>query len=442
MKSPIQNWDIAPLSRVCKEIVDCINKTAPSVDFETPYKMIRTTNVKEGRINLEEVRHVDESTFVKWTRRSKLRKNDVILTREAPLGEVGLLRVDDTVFLGQRTMVYRANAKILSQRFMYYSFLSYPLQSQIQSLGSGSTVEHLRVPHAENLKIPYPILSIQRKIAAVLSAYDDLIENSNHRIVILEKMAEELYREWFVRLRFPGHERVKIIKGVPEGWEVKRMSEVIEYYIGGGWGEDNEDLNHPVGAFVIRGTDIPNLKAGKFNEPPFRFHKSSNYESRALTVADIVFEVSGGSKDQLLGRSLLITDGILKLCNGTLICASFCKLIRPNISPFFLNYFLQAYYESGLVDTFQIQSTGISNYQFESFTKYQTVLLPPKPVLQQFDSHVEELIKKKDALSAQNRLLNNSRDRLLSRLMSGKIDVEHLDIQFPESMKEEAAVNA
>ncbi|MBN1760063.1 MAG: hypothetical protein JW863_17185, partial [Chitinispirillaceae bacterium] len=121
MKSPIKNWEISPLRNVCIEIIDCINKTAPSVEFETPYKMIRTTNVKKGRINLDEVRYVDEQTYLKWTRRSKLNKNDVILTREAPLGEVGLLRVEDNVFLGQRTMVYRANKNKLSQMFLLKS---------------------------------------------------------------------------------------------------------------------------------------------------------------------------------------------------------------------------------------------------------------------------------------------------------------------------------
>jgi type I restriction enzyme S subunit len=84
----------------------------------------------------------------------------------------------------------------------------------------------------ENTNIELPLIPVQRKIAAVLSAYDDLIENNNRRIAILERMAEELYREWFVRLRFPGHEKAKIVKGVPEGWEVKKLSDVVELAYG------------------------------------------------------------------------------------------------------------------------------------------------------------------------------------------------------------------
>ena len=223
-----KNWQATTLDNVCLEIVDCINKTAPVVDFSTNYKMIRTTNVKQGRINLGDARCVTEDVFLKWTRRLLPKRNDVILTREAPLGEVGLLRTDEKVFLGQRTMIYRADPEQLDQVFLYYSLLGDLSQAQIRSLGSGSTVEHIRVPQAEKLKIQLPPILVQRKISAVLSAYDDLIENNNRRIALFEKMAEKIYREWFVRLRFPGHEGAAFHKGIPEGWEETRLSELID----------------------------------------------------------------------------------------------------------------------------------------------------------------------------------------------------------------------
>lgn len=440
-----ENWQIDIAENLCSEITDCINKTAPVVEQETPYLMIRTTNIKDGRVNLEGARYVTEQTFKKWTRRFLPKKNDVLLTREAPLGDVGLVRTEKQIFLGQRIMAYRANKKKLSQLFLYYSLIGPTLQSQIRMYGSGSTVEHMRVPDSKNLKLPFPPLPIQRKIAAILSAYDELIENNNRRIAILEKMAEEIYREWFVRLRFPGHDardgrdRPRSVKGVPDGWEVKKIGEIIKSYIGGGWGEENQNISHPTGAYVIRGTDIPDLRVGKFALPPFRYHKNSNFASRAMKPGDIVFEVSGGSKDQLLGRSLLITNGIYNLCKGRVICASFCKMIRPSISSFFLNYFLQAFYQCGAVGTYQIQSTGISNYQFESFIKYQTIILPTSDLLTQFDKAIFPLNSEKDNLANKNRLLTESRDLLLPRLISGKLDVENLDIAFPPGMEEEAS---
>ena len=255
-------------------------------------------------------------------------------------------------------------------------------------------------------------------------------------------MAEELYREWFVRLRFPGHDKTKIVKGVPAGWEIKRIGEIVSYYVGGGWGEEQSNIEYPIGGYVIRGTDIPDLDVGSFSKPPYRFHKASNYSARQLGIGDFVFEVSGGSKDQLLGRSLLITKGIFEFCDAKVICASFCKLIRMNhesVSSYYFKYFLKFYHQSGMVGTYQIQSTGISNYQFESFLKYQKIVLPPKSIQDQFDRNVASILSEKDALSLSTNILKESRDRLLSRLMNGKINVENMDISFPPSMQEEVA---
>ena len=97
-----QSWSETPLLEVCESIVDCVNKTASVVDHKTPYRMIRTTNVKSGRINLGEVKYVTEDVYRKWTRRQIPRRGDIILTREAPLGEVGMVRDDVGIFLGQR----------------------------------------------------------------------------------------------------------------------------------------------------------------------------------------------------------------------------------------------------------------------------------------------------------------------------------------------------
>lgn len=102
------NWPLAKISEVCASITDCVNRTAPVVEYRTPYKMLRTTNIKNGRIDIESVRYVTEETYRVWTRREIPQQGDVILTREAPLGEVGILRNNDTVFMGQRLISYRA----------------------------------------------------------------------------------------------------------------------------------------------------------------------------------------------------------------------------------------------------------------------------------------------------------------------------------------------
>jgi type I restriction enzyme S subunit len=136
--------------------------------------MIRTTNVRGGFIDTDNVRYVDEATFHRWTRRAVPLPGDVVLTREAPLGEVGIIRKPEPVFLGQRTIMYRATQGKLHPYFLLYSMLSDFMQGQIRGYGSGSTVEHMRLPDCFNLLIPLPPIETQRKIAAILSAYDDL----------------------------------------------------------------------------------------------------------------------------------------------------------------------------------------------------------------------------------------------------------------------------
>lgn len=221
------SWPDVKLKDVCELAIDCVNKTAPYVDYETPYKMLRTTNVRGGFVDVDNVRFVTEETFEKWTRRSVPKKGDVILTREAPLGDVGRLTSKDKVFLGQRLFQYRADPKVLDPLFLAYVLQSPLVQGRFRSMGIGATVQHAKVGDCENLVIPLPDLDIQKQIGKMLAIYDDLIQNNRRRIQLLEESARLLYKEWFVHLRFPGHEHVKLVDGVPEGWQKKPIKQVF-----------------------------------------------------------------------------------------------------------------------------------------------------------------------------------------------------------------------
>ena len=158
------------------------------------------------------------------------------------------------------------------------------------------------------------------------------------------------------------------------------LSDLIEHQIGGGWGADEASTLTPDPAFVIRGTDIPSALVGDVSGVPFRYHKSSNLRSRALQHLDIVFEVSGGSKGQPVGRALLVTNRLLEQFDESpAMCASFCKLIRlsaEHCDPRFVFRLLQAAYSDGSLDAFQVQSTGITNFRWKPFLNQYQVLLP------------------------------------------------------------------
>jgi len=183
------------------------------------------------------------------------------------------------------------------------------------------------------------------------------------------------------------------------------LRQLIESYIGGGWGKDSPDKDHTVPAYVIRGTDLIDVQSRVVSRVPFRFHKASNARSRALRTGDIVFEVSGGSKDQPVGRSLLIDQRCVTLFDGNVIPASFCKKISPDqekIHPRYLLAHLQLAWSDRRIVQWQVQSTGISNFNFESFLDEFFIELPARSV----QDRIAEI------LTAYDDLIENSQRRI------------------------------
>ena len=224
-------WESFPINELCIFAIDCVNKTAPIVDYETPYKMIRTTNVKDGFIDTESVRYVTEETFKKWTRRSKPQYGDVILTREAPVGSVGRFTTDDkNIFLGQRLFHYRPDPEKLDWNYLSYVLQSEALQGWLNGIAFGATVPHITVADAETIKIPTPPIDIQKKIGKILSNYDDLIENNLKQIKLLEEKARLTYEEWFLRFRINGIKLdIDEKTGLPSGWIKQELSSIVKF---------------------------------------------------------------------------------------------------------------------------------------------------------------------------------------------------------------------
>ena len=403
----MSDWPSVELIEVCTEIVDCINKTAPKVDYETPYKMIRTTNVKNGVVNTKDVKYVTEETYKKWTRRSVPQYGDVILTREAPLGQVGMITVrGEKIFLGQRLMSYRADPEKLDKHFLLYALQESYMQGQIKSFGSGSTVEHMRVGDAEKIKIKLPPLPVQQKIASILSSYDDLIENNNRRIAILEEMAQKLYREWFVKFRFPGYEKVKMVESelglIPEGWEVVPFGSMVQY------------LREPTPKGLLS------------SQTAYMGLEHFPRKSIALSDWEYVNEI-GSSKlkfqkgDILFGKirpyfhkvGVAQTDGI---------CSSDTFVWRPKKEYYALAVMIASSDDFVAQSVQTSQGTKMPRANWNVLKEYK-VVIPPNDLLKRFDDIVKSMIENIHNLSAKNRNLKYQRDLLLPKLISGKVKV-------------------
>jgi type I restriction enzyme S subunit len=269
--------------------------------------------------------------------------------------------------------------------------------------------------------VPFPPAPVQVNIAAILSACDDLIENNNRRIAILEKMAEEIYREWFVRMRFPGHEKVKFHKGVPEGWEVIPISQVVDFLSGYSFKSETYRSNGKYGIVTIKnvqdGTFTPEC-SDRIDTVPANMKKHCY-----LKLGDVLMSLTGnvGRVCKVYGKNILLNQRVAKL-----------KPRNDSYTSFIYNYFREKNIQI-LIENLSMGSTAQPNLSSIELGK-QKMLLPIEKIASMFEGYIRPLTKKTLYLFQVMQTLKHSRDLLLSRLITGKLSVEDLDIKFPPSM--------
>jgi len=294
--------------------------------------------------------------------------------------------------------------------FIYYLLKNYPLNSY----AGGSAQPLLTQTVLKPIEFKVPKLPIQKKIATILSAYDRMIENNLKRIKLLEEKTQLHYKELLQEISYSKTKREDYVK------------DCLAFYIGGGWGEEDYKEGFTEPAFVIRGTDIPDAKKGEVKGVPFRYHKESNLASRSMKAGDIVFEVSGGSKGQPVGRSILVNEKMLQQFGKSVMCASFCKMLRPNekVTPEFFYLYLLASHENGVIAQYEKHSaSNIVNYGFEEFIGEQKITIPKETELKAFTEKIKPIFTLISTLGEQNSKLREARDILLPKLMNGQIEI-------------------
>ncbi len=372
------------LSDVCEFIVDCPHSTAP--DEGKGYPLIRTPNVGKGRLDLNGVHRVSESVYKQRIQRGAPRANDLIFAREAPAGNVALVQENQTVCLGQRTVLIRPNVQKVNPQYLVYYLLSPKPQYELLGTANGATVAHINLPAIRNLKIELPEKSVQDKIGTILVTYDDLIENNQRQIKLLEEAAQRLYKEWFVDLRFPGHENTKIVDGVPEGWSRTNINEILTFH---------------------RGYDLTKneMKAGRY--PVVGSTTVIGYHNEFKIKGPGIVTGRSGS----LGKYQFIWDNFWP--HNTSLYISDYK--DHNI--FFVYSLLQT------VDFASLNNGGAIPTLNRNVLSNIEVIEPTDELQEMFAKIAEPQYQKIKNLEKQNDKLKTARDLLLPKFMSGEVEV-------------------
>lgn len=396
------SWNKVPIKTICKGIYDGPHATPPESSSGAVFLGI--PNFINGQLDLSNIRYISEQDLPKWTKRVTPQPNDIVFSYEATLNLYAIIPKGFWGCLGRRMALIRVDERKADYKFLYYYFYSTAWRSVIQEhTVTGATVDRIPLVSFPDFMVELPDLPTQRRIASILSAYDDLIENNRRQIKLLEEAAQRLYREWFVELRFPGHEGVKVMDGVPEGWMKGTFDDICIIkkdaltpdkispgmpYIG---------LEHiPRNDFCLADwgmSEEVNSNKFRFNAGDILFGKIRPYFHK------VGFTICNG---------ICSTDSIVMNANDEY----YCLLLMTASSDEFVDY------------TYQTCKEGAKMPRADWNTmKMYPVLIPDSVLLRRFNKQISAIKDKCTVLALQNRQLTEARDRLLPKLINGEMEV-------------------
>ena len=324
---------------------------------------------------------------------------------ESGAGKCSLVgKVDEPLVFESSIIRVRLKNILVNPKFYFYYFMSHAGRSKVMAIVSGVNVKGIRGSDLKKLFVDVPPMDTQNKIASILSAYDNLLENNNRRIALLEKSARLLYREWFVRLRFPGHENTRITDGVPEGWERRPLGEICFQH---------KQSVKP--SDIVPGTPYIGLA-----HIPRRSITLSDWD-----VADEInsnkFEFETG--DILFGKIRPYFHKVgFTLCDG--VTSSDAIVIRPYDEQHYS--YLLMHVSSDMFVTLASKTvkegSKMPRADWSYLTK-QPLLVPSVSINNVFDGIIKPILKQLETLASENQKLKTARDLLLPKLMNGEIPV-------------------
>lgn len=334
-----KDWDVITAAEACELVVDCKNRTPPVVAV-SDYAVVRTPNVRGGKFVLEDLRFTDEASYREWTARAIPKIGDVLITREAPLGEVCAVPQNLTVCLGQRMMLYRPAPSRTDSRFLLFALMSQPVRSNLLRKIGGSTVGHAKVDDIRCLQFPHPPLSEQRAIADALSDVDGLLGALDRLIAKKRDLKQAAMQQLLT-----GQTR---LRGFHGEWEVKRLSKHASLKARIGWQALTTGEYLDVGDYLlVTGTDFI---GGRVNWSTCHFVSKWRYDQdRNIQIKNEDVLVT---KDGTIGKVGYVegVDAPATLNSGVFVI----RPLNDSFYPLFLFYVLK----SSVFDNFLAKITA------------------------------------------------------------------------------------
>lgn len=351
--------------------------------------VINVRNIGMGRIKPDKLEFISDSTRDRLSGHI-LRRGDIVFGRKGAVERHVFIRAEqDGWFQGSDCLRLRLTSPRVEALFASYFFLTEEHQRWMMNQCShGATMASLNQAILERIELPLPPLKVQRRIAGILSAYDDLIENNLRRIQILSAMARALYREWFVQFRFPGNESITRVAStlgeIPKGWKVGRLEDVL---------------------VLQRGFDLPKTDRREGNIPIFAASGVTGFHDRAKVTAPGVVTGRSGT----LGEVFYVQEAFWPL--NTALWVKEFRQAEP----------LYAYYVLSSLDLKQFNSGAAVPTLNRNDIHGIDTLIPPGPLQKRFQEIVGAMFTQTRTLELQGQNLRRTRELLLSRLLSGQI---------------------
>ena len=429
----VSDIETMPLEALCEEVVDCPHSTPVWTDQGVV--VLRSPNIKNGRLDLSNPSFTDEFHYEERSRRARIRGGDVVITREAPMGEVCLIPDDLKCCLGQRMVLLRPSLDVCSGKYLLYALQSRQVQNEIKSHdGTGSTVSNLRIPVLKNLSIPTPSLDNQKVVAHILGTLDDKIELNRRSTETLEDIAKALFKSWFVdfdpvRAKAEGRPTGlpdEISELFPDSFEESELGEIP-----GGWrsGDLNDlaDLNpeswsaknHPSELIYV---DLSGTKNGKIEETVvYEWSDAPSRARRVLKEGDtIVGTVRPGNRSFSLIQRVGLTG------------STGFAVIRPK-QLFNASFLYVASTSDESIDRLAHLADGGAYPAVRPDVVMETPInIPSEPVQMLFGELTDSLFRKISANEQESVVLGQLRDALLPRLISGELRVPDAEKMLEE----------